>query len=54
MARICNDEWARLGVVSGHERQTLTLSAQALEQQARQLAGHAGAYHPGGAPLRLR
>ena len=28
MASICNDDWASLGVMSGHERKTLTLSAQ--------------------------
>ena len=26
MASICNDDWASLGVMSGHERKTLTLS----------------------------
>ena len=27
MASICNDDWASLGVMSGHERKTLRLSA---------------------------
>ncbi len=35
MASICNAERVRLGVVSGHERKTLSLSAQALHQQWR-------------------
>ena len=26
MASICNDDWASLGVMSGHERKTLRLS----------------------------
>ena len=29
MASICNDDWASLSVMSGHERKTLRLSAQA-------------------------
>ena len=28
MASICNDDWASLGVMSGHERKTLRLSAR--------------------------
>ena len=28
MASICNDEWVRFGVVSGHDRKTLSLSVQ--------------------------
>ena len=27
MASICNDDWASLGVMSGHERKTLRLSS---------------------------
>ena len=34
MASICNDDWASLGVMSGHERKTLRLSALAGRQRA--------------------
>ena len=34
MARICNDEWVCFGVMSGHDRKTLSLSVQ------RDLAAH--------------
>src|SRR3990167_10980459 len=33
MARICNAEWVRFGVVSGHERKTLSLSAHRTSAQ---------------------
>ena len=34
MASICNDDWASLGVMSGHERKTLTLSDRTLNRSA--------------------
>ena len=35
MASICNDDWASLGVMSGHERKTLRLSARCRRRLAR-------------------
>ena len=35
MASICNDDWASLGVMSGHERKTLRLSANVLYARVR-------------------
>ena len=35
MASICNDDWASLGVMSGHERKTLRLSANDLYARVR-------------------
>ena len=42
MASICNDEWASLGVMSGHERKTRRLSAQRMELKRSDLRGAPG------------
>ena len=39
MASICNDDWASLGVMSGHERKTLGLSGRLRHEQSDQVVG---------------
>ena len=54
MASICNDDWASLGVMSGHERKTLRLSAPDQFDGEGQCAGLASVggsvYHRFGIP----
>ena len=52
MASICNDDWASLGgVMSGHERKSLRLSAQVVDDKTQRRAlwtKFAQAWFPGG------